>query len=78
MNLSRAFLAFLLLVVAMIASIGPVSAQDRYDRDDQLSSRPRRPEPPRWGVLSRTLILEGEKFCVNAGERVAQSPARLQ
>ena len=81
-NLSRASIAFLLLVVAMSASIGRVSAQDRYDRDDQNRQdrddqyrHDRDGQSRRGGAcFFKDADFGGEKFCVNAGERVAQVP----
>jgi len=72
-NLSSASLAFLLLVVAIIA-IGRASAQDRYDHDDQY--RHDRDDRNRRGgaCFFKNADFGGEKFCVNAGERVAQVP----
>jgi Beta/Gamma crystallin len=81
-NLSRVSVAFLLLVMILVSSAGHLFAQDRNqrerDRDQDRYDRDRdrnRDDQYRHGAcFYRDIDFGGEKFCVRAGERMAQVP----
>jgi Peptidase inhibitor family I36 len=71
MKSTSAWFGLFLLVMVLLSSAGPVRAQDRYDRDrDNRDDSDRRS----GACFYKDADFRGEKFCVNAGERMAQVP----
>jgi hypothetical protein len=68
---TNTWFGFFLFVMLLVSIAGRVYAQDRYDRDrDSRDDRDRRS----GACFYKDTDFRGEKFCVDAGERVAQVP----